>query len=278
MVIDTASTPAGSMKIVRTIPVSARPNNIALTPNGEKLYVGIIAPPGAIDVIDTQRLENVKTIRHPGGIHNVYVTPDGKYVVAGSIAGSRLTVYDAGTDQEVWSWEGNPIRPIAISTNPDGSTDKLYVQISLHHGFVVLDFDSNQELARITLPDVRETERYLGDASAVLGRYNGAPSHGIGVSPDGRTVWATSRMNSHVYVYSAYPELLLLASVAVGTDPDWVTFTPDGKLAYVANAVSNSVTAIDAGSFEVVATIPVGEAPKRNTWIRFPEPAGSEDD
>lgn len=273
MVIDTAS-----MAIIRTIPVSARPNNIALAPDGQKLYVGIIAPPGAIDVIDTQRLENTKTIRHPGGIHNVYLTPDGKHVVAGSIAGSRLTVYDARTDEEVWAWEGHPIRPVAISAKPDGSTDKLYVQISSHHGFVVLDFDTRSEVARVTLPDVPEAERYAGDASAVLGRYNGAPSHGIGVSPDGRTVWATSRMNSRVYVYSRYPELKLMASVRVGTDPDWVTFTPDGKFAYIANAVSNTVTAIDTNTFEAVATIPVGEAPKRNTWVLLPNPSANAHD
>jgi YVTN family beta-propeller protein len=112
----------------------------------------------------------------------------------------------------------------------------------------------------VTLPDVAEEER-------------GAPSHGIGVSPDDRSVWATSRMNSHVYVYSPCPDLELLASVAVGADPDWITFTPDGGLAYVANAESNTVTAIDTKTFDVAATIPVGEAPKRYTWIRLRQSA-----
>ncbi|HET9949166.1 MAG TPA: beta-propeller fold lactonase family protein [Longimicrobiales bacterium] len=265
MVID-----AHSLRVVKTIPLSARPNNIALTPDGSRLYVGIIARPGAIDVIDTRTLQNVKTIPHPGGIHNLYVTPDGRYVVAGSIAGARLTVYETATDREVWAWEGNPIRPVAISAKPDGSTDKLYVQISGHHGFVVLDFDTHREVARVTLPDVPEEQRYLGEEGAALGRYNGAPAHGIGVSPDGRTVWSTSRMNSHVYVYSAYPELELLASIPVGTDPDWITFTPDNRFAYVANAVSNDVTAIDMRTYQRVATIPVGEAPKRNGILTLP--------
>ena len=259
-----------SMEIVRTIPVSARPNNVALTPDGTKLYVAIIAAPGAVDVIDTRTLENVKTIPHAGGVHNIYVTPDGSHVVAGSISGDRMTVYDTRTDEEVWAWEGESIRPMAIGAKPDGSTDKIYVQVSGHHGFVVVDWDARTEVARVTLPDVPEEERYLSDPNSALGRYNGAPAHGIGVSPDGRTVWSTSRMNSHVYVYSAYPDLELLAEVPVGTDPDWITFTPDGRLAYVANAVSNNVTAIDMRTFEPVATIPVGEAPKRNTVIRLP--------
>ena len=44
-----------------------------------------------------------------------------------------------------------------------------------------------------------------------------------------------SRLNSAVYVYSL-PDLKLLGSVDVGRAPDWVTLTPDGKTAYVANA------------------------------------------
>jgi len=264
MVVDTRT-----MEIIETIQVSARPNNIALTPDGKKLYVAIIARPGAVDVIDTERMEVVKHIPHPGGLHNIYVTPDGKYAVAGSISGDRMTVYDTSTDEEAWSWEGESIRPMAISAKADGSTDKIYIQVTGHHGFVVYDFDTRREVARVTLPEIPEAERYASEESS-LGLYNGAPAHGLGVSPDGRTVWSTSRMNSAVYVYSAYPELKLLASVPVGTDPDWVTFTPDGRFAYVANAHSNDVTAIDMHTYQPVATIPVGEGPKRNTVIQLP--------
>lgn len=253
---------ARTLEIIKSIPLSARPNNVSITPDGKKVYVGIIAQPGAIDVIDTQTLENVKSIAVPGGIHNIYVTPDGKNVIAGSIAGRRLTVLDTSTDAEAWAWEGEAIRPVAIGVKPDGSTDKLYIQVSGHHGFVVFDWDTRQEVARITLPDVPPEQRY--DST-----YNGAPAHGIGVSPDGKTVWSTSRMNSYVYVYSL-PDLTLKGGIPTGTDPDWITFTPDSKFAYVANAVSNTVSVIDTETLREVTQIPVGEAPKRNGIIRLP--------
>jgi YVTN family beta-propeller protein len=252
---------AHTLEIIKTIPLSARPNNISITPDGRKVYVGIIAPPGAIDVIDTQTLTNVKTIAVPGGIHNIYVTPDGKNVIAGSIAGRRLTVLDTATDTEVWAWEGEAIRPMTMSTNADGSTDKVFIQVSGHHGFVVLDWDTHEEVARITQPDVPPEQRY--DST-----YNGAPAHGIGVAPDGKTLWSTSRMNSHVYVYSL-PELELIGGVPTGTDPDWITFTPDSKLAYVANAVSGTVSVIDMATLQEVTQIPVGKGPKRNGVIRL---------
>ena len=98
---------------------------------------------------------------------------------------------------------------------------------------------------------------------------NGAPAHGIGVSPDQKTLWSTSRMNSHVYVYSL-PDLELLAGIPTGTDPDWITFTPDSKLAYIANAVSNTVSVIDMETLEEVTQIPVGRGPKRNGTLQLP--------
>jgi YVTN family beta-propeller protein len=250
-----------TLRVIKTIPLSARPNNISITPDGKKVYVGIIAAPGAIDVIDTATLEKVKTIAVPGGIHNLYVTPDGKHLVAGSPAGRRLTVLDTSTDTEVWAWEGEAIRPMTISANADGSTDKVFVQVAGHHGFVVLDWDSRKEVARITQPDVPPKERYDSN-------YNGAPAHGIGVAPDGKTLWSTSRMNSHVYVYSL-PDLELIGGVRTGTDPDWIAFTPDSKRAYVANAVSNTVSVIDMETLREVTQIPVGKGPKRNGIIQL---------
>lgn len=249
---------AETMDIIRSVPLSARPNNIAITPDGRKVYVGIIVPPGAMNVVDTETFQ-VTEVPNPGGIHNLYVTPDGSHVITGSIGGRRMTVYDTATNKEVWAWEGGPIRPMAISAKPDGSTDKIFIQISEHHGFVVLDWDTRKEVARITQPDVPEDEREPGP-------YNGAPAHGIGVAPDGRTVWSTSRMNSHVYVYSL-PDLELVASVRTGRDPDWVAFTPDGKYAAVSNAIDNNVSIIDTETYVETARVPVGESPKRNTVI-----------
>jgi YVTN family beta-propeller protein len=49
-----------------------------------------------------------------------------------------------------------------------------------------------------------------------------------------------------------------------------VTFTPDNRLAYVANAISNDVSVVDMATYEEIARIPVGESPKRNTVIVLP--------
>jgi len=248
-----------SRAIVKEIPLSGRPNNIHLSKDGSLLYVAIVSQPGALDVIDTATLENVRSIKTNGGIHNVYVTPDGRHIVAGSIGGQNMTVYDQETEEEEWRLFDEGVRPIAIETNADGSTKRLFVEISDHHGFAIVDFATRREVGRVTLPDVPEAEREPGP-------FNRAPAHGIGVAPDGKTLWVNSRMNGHVYVYSL-PDVTLLGGVKVGRHPDWLTFTPDSKTIYVANQESNSVSAIDIATRTETARIPVGKIPKRNTTL-----------
>ena len=60
------------------------------------------------------------------------------------------------------------------------------------------------------------------------------------------------------------PDLKEIGRVFVGQHPEWVTFTPDGRLIYVAAAGDNMVFVIDVKTLKEVARIPVGQVPKRN--------------
>lgn len=244
-----------TFKITKKIMLSGRPNNICISKDGGKVYVAIISEPGAVDVIDTKTQTKIKTIPTMGGEHNPYVTPDGKFLVAGSISGKNLEVFDTKTDAMLWTMFNEGVRPIAFDTNPDGSTKNMYVQLSDFHGFVVVDFASHKELKRVTLPEIPAAERDPGP-------FNASPSHGLGVAPDGKTLWVTSRPNRKAYSYSL-PDLKLLGEVAIGKSPDWVTFTPDSKTVYVSTGGANAVSAIDIATRKEVARITVGESPKR---------------
>ena len=252
-----------TLQVTKSIPLTAHPNNVAISKDGRRVYVAISAAPGAVDVIDTTSLERVKSIPVKGAVHNTFMTPDGRYVVAGSIAGKVLTVIDRQTEEPVWSlgFEGG-VRPIAFETNPDGSTKRMFVQISEVHGFAVVDFAAHKEVNRIILPDVP------GAAKNTEG-VQGSPSHGIGITPDGKTLWATSKWYGYVFVYSM-PDLKLLGSVPVGEDPDWLTFTPDSKSVYVACAGANWVNVVDVKSIKSITRIPVGQVPKRNITAVLP--------
>ena len=247
-----------SLQTTKKIPLTGRPNNISISKDGARVYVGIVSSPGAVDVIDTRTLERVKSIPMKGGIHNVYVTPDGKYLVAGSIAGRLMTVVDQKTDEPLWTLFEEGVRPMTFEVNPDGSTRRIFVQLSEVHGFAIVDFHQRKEVGRITLPNDVPAEK------VDKGPFNASPSHGIGVAPDGKTLWVTSRPNARVYTYSL-PDLKLLPNpVDLGGRPDWVTFTPDSKLLYIATENTDSVVVIDVAARKEVTRVKVGRSPKRN--------------
>ena len=250
-----------TLQTTKKISLTGRPNNISIAKDGSRVYVGIVSAPGAVDVIDTKTLEKVKSIPTKGGIHNVYVTPDGRHVIAGSIAGRVMTVIDQKTDEPLWTLFEEGVRPMAFEVNPDGSTKRIFVQISNLHGFAIVDFAQRKEVGRITLPDDIPAEK------VDKGPFNASPSHGLGVAPDGKSLWVTSRPNARVYTYSL-PDLKLLPNpVDLGGRPDWVTFTPDSKLIYITTENTDLVHAIDVTSRKEVAQIKVGRAPKRNITV-----------
>jgi YVTN family beta-propeller protein len=151
------------------------------------------------------------------------------------------------------------VRCMTFDTAPDGSAAHVYLQLSDVHGFAVLDLKTHEEVNRIKLPD----EPKVGEV------HSGAPSHGIGISPDKKTLAVDSSVANGVFFYSM-PDLKVIGFVPTGPTPDWLTFTPDSKMVYIANAGANNVSAVDIQARKVVAVIPVGEVPKRNATVVVP--------
>jgi YVTN family beta-propeller protein len=261
---------AASGKLLAKVKLSGHPNNIATTKDGGRVVVGIADDPGSLDVIDTSELSVAKTIPVSGRLHNVYVTPDNKYAITGSIRTHVLSVIDLATEKVAWELKlDEGVRPMAMEKAADGSTRRIFVQLSNLNGFAVVDFAARKEVDRIKLPD---------NGYGAQERRLDSPSHGMGVAPDNKTLWVTSIAANAVYAYSL-PELKLLGHAPlpeihapgrkpISSVPNWVTFTPDSRLLYVSNAAARSVSVIDTASVKLLGTVPVGEVPKRiNTLV-----------
>src|SRR5690349_21232946 len=184
------------LTVVSRVKLSGHPNNLSVTPDGRKVYVGIARAPGAVDVIDTVAMANVQSIAVDGAVHNVYVTPDGRNAVSGSVATGVITAIDTATDTIAWTLkESSGVRPMIFTTKADGTTDKLLVQLSNYHGIVEIDFASHQEVRRVPLPEIPGRQR---ESDGI----QGSPSHGLAISNDGRTLWATSKYYDYVAALS----------------------------------------------------------------------------
>lgn len=121
-----------SGKILKKVALTDLPNNIAISPDENRLLVGIRAQSGFIDIIDTNTLSTpthspkLKSISVNGSVHNLYVTPDGKFAVSGSIENKAATVVDLQTDQVSWVVKlEHGVRPMVFETNPDVSTRRI---------------------------------------------------------------------------------------------------------------------------------------------------------
>jgi len=199
----------------------------------------------------------------------MYLTPDGKYVVAGAnrnelpeckcgiSAPTNLGyVIDTRTNEVAWTFTMNPAAsPIAISKKPDGSTDKIYAQGG-GNGFRVVDFDTHVVTSSVKNPDIAPALQDRGG------------SHGIGITSDQKTLLVNSGQNRTVYSYSL-PDLKLLGGARLsGRGLNWLVIAPDDKTVYVANPETNNVSVVDIATMKETAVIPVGFAPSRNTmWI-----------
>src|SRR6202048_4996746 len=138
-----------SGKVIKKVGLSGRPNNIAVSKDGGRVVVCIRDEPGTLDVVDTVALTLKKSIPVKGGLHNVYVTPDGKYAVAGSIRGKRLTIVDLAPEEVAWDLPFDKgLRPMAIEAATDGSTGRLFIQLSGLNGFAGVDFAARKEVTR----------------------------------------------------------------------------------------------------------------------------------
>jgi YVTN family beta-propeller protein len=193
--------------------------------------------------------------------HNVYMSPEGKWMIATSMGEDKLTGIDINTEEPVFAIPvGGIPRPVAIDGEPGSVPKRLFVQLSDLHGFAVVDFAARKVVDKVLLPD--------GPPGAVplIPR---TFSHGMAISPDRKTLWVNSLLDNSVTVFSM-PDLKRITTIKVGKGPDWMAFTPDGKRVYVSNAGSDSVSVLDAASKKELTQIAVGKVPKRIIAVALP--------
>jgi len=257
-------------KTIKTVPLRGPAHStLAISKDGKRVFIGIwnswsvkrpFAPPsgGSLEVFDTTKLEIVKSIPTKSALHDIELTPDGKYVVAGSPEANSITVVDVQTGQVAWevSLDGG-ILTMAVEAGPDGSTRRIFATNSSFNGFDVVDFAKRQVVGKIMLPETDTFKAYPQSHEE-----GDSPSHGLGIAPDKKTLWANSRWGDAVFVYSL-PDLKLLGHVDVGKLPVWIAFSPDNKKVYDGNSKGQSLSVIDAKTLKEVTRIPLESNPGR---------------
>jgi len=261
-----------TLEVLERIPLAERPNKLVINKSQNKLYVGI-RDAAYVQVIDLDTHEVIKTIPVHFGVHNVYVTKDDQYVVAGlgrtpdTLDEPTIQVIDASTDEVVWGipLDGHRVRPMAIESNADGSPKRIFAQGTRLNGFYVVDWEQRKAVDFISPPALPVSQQNFDGIQDGTG-------HGLQVLPDQSALWYASRLDSRIYAWSL-PDLQFLGGIEVGPSPQWLTATPDSQTLYVSMVGSMETVAVDTKTRKIVARIPVGFGPKRNSTHVLPATA-----
>ena len=224
-----------------------------------------------MDVFDLDTHEKITSVEVTTGIHNVYVSPDGNWVVAGLNGRSvgSIEIIDPTIDEVVDAItlvddEGEPhtVRPMAFVAGDDGSVDRLLAHGTGVNGIWVIDWET-REKETMLWPPVLPAWMRNADGN------QGAPMHGLEVLPDRSAFWASSRLDSRIYGWSL-PDLEYIGAIEVGPTANWMTSTPDSRYMYVAISGSDQTIAIDLQTHEIVARMTTGARPARIDVGVFP--------
>src|SRR5262245_46122856 len=243
-------------KVTKRIDIGPAPNQLAVTPDGKFAYIPV--SDGHYEVVDVAAGKIIERIFTGGRPHNTLCSEDGKRMYLAPM-GTPKKVSIAETATHKITGEvpfSNVVRPIALSKDEK----RLYAEVDGLVGVEVADLATRKMIHRVPAELPPEQTK------------TASRSHGLGIRPDQKEIWECDVEHFDVHVYDITGDKpKQIATVPIGSQVYWLTFTPDGKTCYVSARGAGEVAAVVTESKKVVARIPVGKEPKRLVVVTLPE-------
>ena len=152
--------------------------------------------------------------------------------------------------------EGRPdssaVRPMAVPP----TEDRLYLQLSFFHGYVVYDIAQDAIVQVVNLPNLVPDvprEQYLLDSA----------HHGLAIDPSGEKLCVAGTMSDYAAVVPVGDPLGGMTMVEGITKPYWSTNSGDGEHCFVSASGDDEVVVVSYATGQEVTRIPVGDHPQR---------------
>jgi len=240
-------------KVLVKLPTGRGPHEVAVSPDGRMAYVSnfgrySVYPAGdtlhdkasntitVIDLVDRK----VKTTFDLGthtGPHGMVVSHDGKIVWATTETPQAVLELDSSTGKILHVWNTTQERSHMIVATPNET--KFYVTNTVSGSVSVIDRSTSEVKVVSTGPG----------------------TEGIAISPDGKEVWAASRLDDKISVISTATDKIVANFPSGGKGPKRLDFTPDGTQVWVTNPSSNQTTVFDARARELLASLTLAKSP-----------------
>jgi YVTN family beta-propeller protein len=235
----------------RHVPVVGGPHEAAVSPDGRSVLVTNYNKQGlgqqkTLSLLALPSGDTIKTIdlgdyRAP---HDVRWVDDSRVVVTSEANQALLLVnVTSGAIERVFRTEAGVSHMLALSTD----RTRLYCSNMKDGSVSAFDFKTGAKIK-----DVK----------------TGAECEGVGVTPDGRWVWAGNRAADTISIIDTRT-LEVVKQIASPGFPYRVQFTPDGTRALVPHARASSLVVGDVATQAIVKSIPL-----RLTKVAEPSTAG----
>ncbi|MGH7537482.1 MAG: beta-propeller fold lactonase family protein [Gemmatimonadales bacterium] len=191
--------------VVDTIPLTNDGFNVAVAPNGQRVYV--TTADGRVYVVSTASTAIVDSMRVGSAANGLAFSPNGDRLYVSSRDAGTVTVFATQTNAPLDTivTTGAPQR---LAITPDGST--LFAA-NESHGVNVIAIPSGTLQPNIPL-----------DGSG----------YGVALTPDGEQLYATNPTTGNVFIVDVVSRLVV-KTLPVGGTPRNVSFGEDGRIALV---------------------------------------------
>jgi YVTN family beta-propeller protein len=240
-------------KVILKLPTGLGPHEVAVSPDGRTAYVSnfgrySVYPAGdtehdkagnTITVIDLveRKVKATFDLGTHTGPHGMIVSHDGKLLWTTSETPQAVLELDAATGKILHVWNTTQVRSHMIVVTPNET--KFYVTNTVSGSVSAID-------------------RTTGEVKVLA---TGPGTEGIAISPDGKEVWAASRLDDKISIISTATDTIVAAFPSGGKGPKRMDFTPDGTQVWVTNPSSNQTTVFDARARELLASLTLAKSP-----------------
>jgi YVTN family beta-propeller protein len=228
---------------LRRIPMLREPHHMVVTPSGQELVIGdagghelVFLDPATGDIRRRERISNP---------YHLEYSPDGRFLVIASLRRDQIDIYEADTLRLLHRFR-QPDKPSHVAFSPDSrfvfitlqgtgevaavdmqSRATLWVRevgpepagIIWHRGRLLIGLMGREEVASLDPATGVVTEAFQ------IGR----GAHNIFAAPDGRFLYATSRVDSRIAQVDA-ATLKVTKVFDIPGGPDCLAFDPEGKI------------------------------------------------
>src|ERR1700733_767249 len=268
-VIDMKANPP---KLVQTLTLGKQPSGLSFSPKGDMALVCNRAD-GTISVIkiDGTNVTQTGTIPLSPGVSQVVFTPDGKHALAVKSPDNKLAVLDVDGDKVTYNKLDIPTYafPYNVVVTPDS---KLAITADNGNGG-----SSDGSADAVTVIDLEGAHPHaIGHVTV------GDAPEGLAVSPKGnlaaalnvdgsimKQAWFYHPTGSVTILHIDGKAVTPLKTIPVGTFPEAIAFTPDGRYLFVGNYTDQTFSILKVDGTNVVDTGQVFKLPGHPASMRM---------